>query len=233
MPGSVDENAGTKRSRSILATGVVLAGGVAAALRTLPPGRARALYLQVRSGGRNKPSRRERRPLPHVPIVLNGTRSAPDGVLEYRDRPLYFVSDSQATADGVVQVFTTKDLAQTYCVESGAMESSKRSRMAAFVQDGSVELFRHIDFEGDRWFFSQAWGDIPDFRHVYGWSNININDEVSSLYNSAMSNFLVLFEHIQYDPFGWALYITPGALPNLHDIGWGDMASSMAYRDEI
>jgi hypothetical protein len=101
------------------------------------------------------------------------------------------------------------------------------------AKDGSVVLYDNADFEWPRWFFTQSWGDIPNFTCVYPtlWWCTNINDRVRSIENNALSNFTVFFEHVNFG--GSQLWVTEGIVSDLSMIGWSDRISSMAYRDQM
>jgi len=197
----------------------------------------------------------EKQPMIHkvssIPIMLDNISAPPDKVKEFDGQPLYYVMDKQALADGVLQVFTTPEKAQEYrnqaianLKKSTSQESvNSQVRMAAGAYfAGSVDLYEHIYFQGNKWHFEGEWGYIPDFRYVncFLWWCANINDKVSSLMTNIWSNipgwrwpvYTVLYEHINYNrnQVGSEFWAdNPATYPDLSIYGWNDIASSMLY----
>jgi hypothetical protein len=200
------------------------------------PSAARNMFGGSRSEMPDRPPR-SIPPIPRMPITLDGTRTAPETVVDVKDQTLRYFWDRRVQEEGVLPVFTTSHAAEAYWNSASESPASARqqdigvSRQAISVRDGTVALYEHIDFGGWRWFFAQNWGDIPDFTCVYPtvfWCN-NINDRVSCIENNTTTTFLVLHEHINFA--GARLFMASDFAPDLTLIGWNDRISSMSYSD--
>ena len=67
--------------------------------------------------GRPRPTGQIGQPVPRIPLLLDGKRSAPGKVREFDGRTLFFVIDDQSQAEGVVPVFTREEQAREYGAE--------------------------------------------------------------------------------------------------------------------
>jgi hypothetical protein len=67
--------------------------------------------------GRPRPTGQIGQPVPRIPLLLDGKRSAPGKVREFDGQTLVFVIDDQSQAEGVVPVFTTEERAKDYGAE--------------------------------------------------------------------------------------------------------------------
>jgi hypothetical protein len=188
-------------------------------------------------------------------ILLDGESSPPSSVQRFDGQPLYYVLDRDARDGGKVKVFTRQEDLLEYTQAAsmlpyGHAELNERIGRSsqALTQDvtfyGYVDLFEHIDYVGARWRFHPNWGAIPDFTRVYPtlWWSTNINDKVSSMDVNVKADppgtiaWVVLFDDINFG--GNQLWTSDsesyddgggGLRRNFVNIGWNDIASSLAY----
>jgi hypothetical protein len=181
--------------------------------------------------------------VPRRRVRIDGESQPPRAVQRLDGQPLIYILDDNTLATGELSIFTAPE----HAVEATGFQSWTPGTADApdaqgVTFGGYVSLYQHIYYQGYEWNFYPGWGPIPDFRHVYGWSNIDINDQVSSMDVNVNANpvgtiaWVVLYSDISFG--GDQLWTSDsfayddqggGMRANLVDIGWNDVASSLAY----
>jgi hypothetical protein len=169
-----------------------------------------------------------------IPVVLDGVRYGPTSPA-LAGRPLFYVVDRDAQAEGVIYAFHTEAQAldRLTAATSEAVNDNSRSGVSA-LGDGVVEIFSDIDGNGD-WMWQGGNTLQGDLRNVgrgciLGICSGNWNDVISSLRTNGRA--IVLYRDLNLT--GCGIYFGPWVSANLTDYycandgtNWNDQATSL------
>jgi hypothetical protein len=179
--------------------------------------------------------------VPEVPIVLNGAPAAPEEVLKYNGKPLFYVLDDRSIKEGVIRIFTDEQQANAYREKAEAESSlvpsiDKGARTAATEGfTAKIVIYEELNYRGYTNSFALGNTDLYDLSRYnfdcnwLGYNCHNMNNKISSIKCDQMpKHWTVLFSAVGYQ--GSQMWINPGAnRAYLSSYGFNDITSSIGF----
>ena len=166
--------------------------------------------------------------VPGIPISIDDNKANPGDVRDFMGKPLHTVLDPDALEGKLLRIFSDKEKAESYCLETVARMNPHNPPPPG---GGYLDLYEHDWFGGCGWRFLESDFNIGDFTKYWGcgflwWGWKNLNDITTSVdcYTSGRS-VVVLAEHINLGG-SWLWIPSPSWITNLGIYGWNDIASS-------
>ncbi len=187
--------------------------------------------------------------VPRMPIMIDQAKANPMDVREFTGRPLHTVLDDDALNNKMLQIFTSKEAAETFARSIPTRKTRKQSAApktqeqvgtsqyaltAGVPPDGGyIELYEHVDFDGCLWrlleYNSHTVGNYGNLWACgflwWGWKNAN--NTVSSFDVRVSADWVTFFDDVNINFSGSTWWVQGDAwVPNCVPFGWNDRISS-------
>jgi hypothetical protein len=174
------------------------------------------------------------RPVPTIPVVLDGKRIESDQIARFSDRPLDYVHTTLEGGEQALVVFTDRSVMRNHLQNDPVMDAltaaglQPRSHVEARDELG-VWIYEDINFEEDVKMLPPGFGvdDLTQFSEGREWLEGSWNDVISSIRCRGCYAYCTA-------DVGWnGDTITFGPwedVPNLVPLGWNDRISSIWAR---
>lgn len=191
---------------------------IAAILLTFLVGNASFALAQTRNPRSVVDSVANQHPIPQVPIVVDGERMEPNEIRNFNGQELHYLVNEQALSEGVVYVFTSLEMRQSFVNLANLQNSQIQPSACTFYPS----FYQGASYTGS------AMTVVPGYSRSFSGSWSSWNNTITSVKTAAnaYSGYTKLYDSVWYS--GSSLWLaTCGNTPNLSIYGWDNRAGSI------